>query len=237
MLIEPGPGVVPQDIGAQWATEYKAVVDEYAKAKNHFLSKALESDAQGYPMRFRDFMDYWELTNTDAGFFGVLWERIRNFFSASDEKGYQNKCQDWWLTVIQRVAKRIPIPDGGITAVKFSQNGPHNQNPDSGSYVAGVAPSIFGLTDRRKAIFFQFTSSDDSKTFIHEVGHTLFLAHAPGHFTPGKQPGSFQPNAHDKDQVCLMSYSQNKRSFCGLCFLKLAGWNYPQIKNDGTIKP
>jgi hypothetical protein len=237
MLIEPAPGVTPQAIGAKWSTEYKAVVDGYVKARDPFMSKALEADPQGYPVRFRDFMDYWELTNPDAGFFGALWERIKNFFGAGDELEYKKKCDKRWAGMIEEVAVRIPIPDKGITAVKFGRKGPHNQNPDPVSYVAGRAPSIKGLTDRKRAIFFQFTISDDAKTFIHEVGHTLFLAHGPGHFKAGEQPGGFQPDAHDKDQICLMSYSPSKKFFCGLCFLKLAGWNYQQVRNDGNVKP
>jgi hypothetical protein len=237
MLIEPAPGVGPQDIGAKWDAEYKVVVDGYVKAKDPFLSKALDPDPQGYPMRFRDFMDYWELVNPDAGFFGRLWERVRSFFGSSDEHEYKKQCHENWSILLAAVAKRIPIPDKGITAVKFGRSGPHNQNPEPKSYVAGIAPSIPGLTDREKAIFFQFTVSDDPKTFIHEVGHTLFLAHAPGHFPGGKEPEGAQADAHDKDQVCLMSYSDHQKFLCGLCFLKLAGWNYQQVKNDGNIKP
>ena len=139
LLIEPAPGVAPQDIGARWAAEYKTIVAE--KAKDPFLSKALESDLQGYPVRFREFMDYWELTNPDAGFFGVLWERIRNFFGASDEQAYKEKCDDAWYPVTAKVTQRIPIPDDGITAVKFGRNGPHNQNPKAGGFTAGVARS------------------------------------------------------------------------------------------------
>ena len=105
------------------------------------------------------------------------------------------------------------------------------------SITAGIAPVIAGVTTRTRTIFFQFTVGDDTKTFIHEVGHTLFLAHAPGHFQAGKQPGGYQPSAHDKDQVCLMSYASNKKYLCGLCFVKLGGWNYTLVKNDGTIGP
>ncbi len=235
LLIEPAPGVAPQDIGAKWAAEYKTAVAE--KAKDPFLSKALESDPQGYPVRFREFMDYWELTNPDAGFFGVLWERIRNFFGASDEQAYKEKCDDAWYLVTAKVAQRIPIPDNGITAVKFGRNGPHNQNPKAGGFTAGVAGPIPGLTGRRKAIFLQFTVSDDAETFIHEVGHALFLAHAPGTFDPRDVPDDVQASAHDKNQVCIMSYASNKKHLCGLCYLKLAGWDYLQVKNDGNIKP
>jgi hypothetical protein len=183
-------------------------------------------------------MDYWKLTNTDAGFFGTLWQRIKNFFGAADEGKYKEKCEDNWYSIMEAVAAKIPIPDNGITALKFGHNGPHNQNPHEGSsFTAGIAPAIPGLTGRSKAMFFQFTESEDSKTFIHEVGHTLFLAHGPGHFAPPKQPAGFQPAAHDKDQICLMSYSSSKKYLCGLCFLKLGGWDYMKVKNDGTIAP
>jgi hypothetical protein len=237
MLIEPTPGLVPKDIARQWNSEYKAVVDEFVKNAVPFLGKSLEADPQGYAVRYSDFMDYWKRVNPDAGFFGTLWRRVLNFFGASDQDSYRQKCDDSWYRVMWSVALRIPIPDRGITALKFGHNGPHNQGSPDGSFTAGIAPSIAGLTTRNKAIFFQFTSGDSSGTFIHEVGHTLFLAHAPGHFTPGKQPAGYQPDAHDKNQICLMSYSSHKQNLCGLCFLKLAGWNYQQVKNDGTIKP
>jgi hypothetical protein len=34
-----------------------------------------------------------------------------------------------------------------------------------------------------------------------------------------------------------MSYSSDKKFLCGLCFLKLGGWKYSKVKNDGTIGP
>lgn len=238
LIVEPAAGVVPTDIGAQWTTEYQTVAAAYKSAGTAFFSKALATDPQGYPVAYLDFMDYWKAEHADAGFFGTLWERIRNFFSASDRNEYKQKCEDNWNTVMNAVSQRIPIPDNGITALKFAHEHPHNQNPNEGSSItAGIAPVIAGVTTRTRTIFFQFTVGDDTKTFIHEVGHTLFLAHAPGHFQAGKQPGGYQPSAHDKDQVCLMSYASNKKYLCGLCFVKLGGWNYTLVKNDGTIGP
>jgi hypothetical protein len=237
MIIEPAAGVAPKDIGAQWTTEYQAVVAAYKSDGTAFLDKAMAADPQGYPLAFIDFIDYWKLINPDAGFFGTLWERIRNFFHSSDEHEYKKQCESNWQRVMYKVTARIPIPDNGITALKFSHEHPHNQNPNDDSVTLGIAPVVPGVTSRTRAIFFQFTVGDDSKTFIHEVGHTLFLAHAPGHWEAGKQPGGYQPNAHDKDQVCLMSYASNKKYLCGLCFVKLGGWRYPQVKNDGTIGP
>jgi hypothetical protein len=42
---------------------------------------------QGYPVRFIAYMDYWQMKHKDAGFWGRLWERIKNFFGAGDEGG------------------------------------------------------------------------------------------------------------------------------------------------------
>jgi hypothetical protein len=235
MLIEAPSPALPQDVAATWQKAYEGVVDGYVKASTEFYKDALERTGEGYPVRYRDFIDYWERVNKDAGFFGKLWQRIINFFGAGDEPAYKKRCDNNALGVVESVARQMTIRPGGITALKFGTKGPHNQIPGD-SYTAGWAPSIGSLTARNKAIFFQFTIGSDTKTFIHEVGHTLFLAHAPGHFTAGQQPGGFQANAHDKDQICLMSYHPDKKYLCGLCLLKLAGVSYPKIRNDGTVE-
>jgi hypothetical protein len=237
VLIEPAPGVVPTDIGAAWVKEYQAIVDNEVKNGSAFLSKALQRDPDGYPVRFLEFMDHWELVHSDAGFFGKLWERIKTFNGGGDEHEYRKKCDQYWGPVTYAVTKSLAIHDGGITAVKFGKRGPHNQNPDSGKVTVGQAPAIPGVTGRTKAVFYQFTVGEDSGTFMHEVGHTLFLAHAPGHFHPPDQPGGYVPEAHDKGQICLMSYHPDARHLCGLCLLKLGGWNYAKVKNDGTVEP
>lgn len=235
VLIEPAPGVTATNIEATYVREYENIVDLVVKNTWAFLDKALEREPKGYPVRYRDFIDYWKLENPDAGFFGTLWERIKSFFG-SDEDNYKKKCEQYWEWVLESVTKHIPIPDGGITAMKFGTQGPHNQNPTS-SFTAGMAPAIAGITTLTKAIFWQFTVGEDTGTFIHEVGHTLFLAHAPGHFDPPKQPGGFVADAHDPAQICLMSYHPSKKYLCGLCLVKLAGWNFKKVKNDGTLLP
>jgi hypothetical protein len=235
LLIEAPSPALPQDVAATWQNAYEGVVDGYVKGNKEFYKDALERTAEGYPVRYRDFVDYWERVHKEAGFFGKLWQRIINFFGAGDEQSYKQRCDDKALEIIDLVAQRLTIPPGGLTALKFGKTGPHNQIP-GGSYTAGWAPCIRGLNARNKAIFFQFTIGSDTKTFIHEVGHTLFLAHAPGHFTAGQQPGGFQANAHDKEQICLMSYHPDKKHLCGLCLLKLAGVSYQKIRDDGTVE-
>jgi hypothetical protein len=234
MRIEPAPGVGLEEIGATWRREYQAVVSEIAKGGEAFLSRALEVEPGGYAVRFREPLEFWERSNADAPLFGGLWRRIKAFFGAIDEDGYKKKCDSYWYPVLRLVARRLAVSDRGLTALKFGTEGPHNQNPDS-SFTAGLAPAIPGLTERSKALFFQFTASKDTPTLLHEIGHLLFLAHAPGHFEPGKQPDGFRPEAHDREQVCVMSYHPDKRDLCGACLLKLAGWNLTRIDNHGAV--
>lgn len=234
MLIEAAPGLVPTDVKAAWVTAYQAAVATYIRAGDAFLSKALDHEPGRHAVRFVDFIEYWKRTNPDAGFFGALWERLKTFFGGSDEQRYREKCDDAWTQVIELVSARIPIPGNGITVLKFGSRGPHNQNPHA-SYTAGMAPALAGVTSRTKALFYQFTEGADTDTFIHEVGHTLFLAHGPGHFHPPDQPAGYASSAHDSKQICLMSYHPDKQYLCGLCLLKLGGRDYRKIGNDARL--
>jgi hypothetical protein len=96
---------------------------------------------------------------------------------------------------------------------------------------------INGQSDRNRTAIFQFTGASDHRTTAHEIGHALFLSHAPGHFRPGANPELyFAPMAHSKNAVCIMSYAVRPTAFCALCLLKLAGCQYWKIRIDGTIK-
>jgi hypothetical protein len=57
-------------------------------------------------------------------------------------------------------------------------------------------------------------------TFAHEIGHHLFLPHT-------KPPHSSANALKDHDAVdpkCLMSYQPDRHGFCGLCLMRLRGW-------------
>lgn len=66
----------------------------------------------------------------------------------------------------------------------------------------------------------------------HEIGHTLFLEHAPG--TAGGPAAVHDAVAHWNH--CMMSYEFNQEmKFCGLCLLKLRGWNYQVLNSNRTL--
>jgi hypothetical protein len=145
------------------------------------------------------------------------------------------------------VVQNFPLGENGLTFFKFGVDG--EQNIWKGSFTAGIAPSIPGFTGSNKTVFFIFKAGKASDILVHEIGHQLFLAHAPGHFDSGDsrvdkdakgnkitQPDGFQPNAHADNQWCVMSYHKSEPTeLCGLCILKLSGWNYTKINMNGTI--
>lgn len=86
----------------------------------------------------------------------------------------------------------------------------------------GTAPSL-GSSSRRKAAVFMFSSS--VADFIHELGHQLFLPHAP-QGPPDNKPEGAIPDAHDpSDTKCMMGYFDDSDHPCGMCALRLRGWS------------
>lgn len=231
LVLDAAPGVVVEEVQARWSRHYRDLIE---RATAPFLKHALLPDPGDHPVRFRQFADYWQHASADAGFFGRLWERFLSFFGAGEERTYRQRCDAWSLPIYSTVIRGFRLPDGGMTVVKFGADGEHDQQTPE--FVAGIAPPILGLTSRTKAVFFVFSKENDPGLAVHEIGHTLFLAHAPGHFDPGRQPGGYQPGAHDPGQICLMSYHPAKRHLCGYCFLKLAGWNPLEINPDGSLR-
>jgi hypothetical protein len=109
----------------------------------------------------------------------------------------------------------------------------------TGSVTNGAAVNPPGATRNRCCFVFWNPRVD---TFVHEIGHHLFLPHSPfkagGRTAPataivlptntvaGNVPGGSQVERHDfVDTTCMMSYNRPRNSFCGLCQLRLRGWD------------
>jgi hypothetical protein len=66
----------------------------------------------------------------------------------------------------------------------------------------------------------------------HEIGHTLFLPHAPGR--AGGPAAHHDLVAHWKN--CMMSYEFDKEmKFCGLCLCRLRGWDYRVLNSNRSL--
>jgi hypothetical protein len=230
------PGVLSEEMSALWKATYVKVVADLGKTSFFFQDACLD-DPGGWPVKFRDYDDYDDARNKAARKFpsGSVARRVRSIFGPQNEDEYREECDKNAFEIYSEVAKRaFPLPEGGMTLIKFAENGDHNQS--KGSFTGGIAPAITNYSSRTKGVFFQFTEGSADNTFIHEVGHTLFLAHGPGHSDGAKEPGGFQPDAHDKAVHCIMSYAPDRKNLCGLCLLKLRGWDvFNKVHQDGTI--
>lgn len=122
---------------------------------------------------------------------------------------------------------RLKCLDGaknGVTIVHF--NFVHSVDAASGgaggtSLTLGEAVNVPGST-RNKCLFALWSANVN--VFCHEVGHHIFLPHSP--FPPGFLPGGAQVERHDAvDNKCMMTYNWPMSSFCGLCQLRVRGWD------------
>lgn len=234
MRMLPGAGVAAQRIEAQWKTNYSTIITKM-KGESDFMKKAALDDPGLYPVRYKSYEDYWDALQAEKGVFGKAWNRVRRFFGAHSKEEYKNECDNYAYRVYTRVV-RLVIPtlaDKGITLIKFGAEGEHNIKGDS--VTIGIAPAMSGYTTRTAAIFFLFKQVDDTETLVHEIGHLLFLAHAPGHWLKGHNPDGYQENAHDKSEWCVMSYKHVSKTPCGLCMLKLSGWDYLKMNKDASV--
>jgi hypothetical protein len=115
--------------------------------------------------------------------------------------------------------------EDGITVMHFD----HLHSQMAPAIVAGLGISVLNgmaadppdATRHRCAFIFWNARVD---TFVHEIGHHLFLPHSP--FPAAGPPGGSQPERHDElDAHCIMTYNRPRKSFCGLCQLRLRGWD------------
>jgi len=117
-----------------------------------------------------------------------------------------------------------PAKDG-VTIVHFNQTASEQAAvvaanggavPPAMGTLNGAAVDVTGAT-RSRCCFAFWNARVDS--FVHEIGHHLFLPHSQS--APGEQP-----LRHDAaDAGCIMSYNRPRPAFCGLCQLRLRGWN------------
>ncbi|MBM3786343.1 MAG: hypothetical protein FJW30_18440 [Acidobacteria bacterium] len=227
VLFEAAPGLVAENIQARWKTAYQTSIAELG-GDDPFIKAACMDDPELWAVKFKDWNAY-----KDARTFGLA------LFGPSESQ-YPAWCDDRAETVYLRTAKEFPFSGEGMTLFRFTKFGAHNKVGTTAT--VGLAPAIDGFTDRTHGVFFVFKNGSVKGTFIHEVGHTVFLAHARGHFNnptdsdTGDQPAGWQQNAHDAGEYCVMSYHGTKpTNLCGLCQLKLRGWDYMKIDRTGAV--
>lgn len=154
---------------------------------------------------------------------------------------YADQCTNWALNITVQGCSSYMGANDGVTIMQFNET---NSNTGSAtSLINGYAPT-FSTSSRSRAAFIQYSpaaryaaggdSNTMEQTLSHEVGHHMFLPHAP--LPPSSLPGGADAAAHDQaDLFCMMGYDFSaERKFCGLCLLRMRGWDHRKLDKDGT---
>lgn len=122
-----------------------------------------------------------------------------------------------FATCIAAAMAALLATERGLTILHFGST------QATGKQMGGVA----GLKepspkDRDKSGFALFTERSD--TVAHEMGHCLYLPHAPTPASQSQPAGVVDPLHRPGSFDCLMSYNFNSRRFCAVCVLRLSGY-------------
>jgi hypothetical protein len=155
-----------------------------------------------------------------------------------DEAGYADQIQNLCISIAQQMCRPKATKDG-ITVLQFG--GTNNLEGLSTFPLNGLAISQTSDADRPKAGFLLCqTNAQAAQTPAHEIGHLLFLPHAPrikdGKVYENAKEG-ITPDFHDAaNRNCIMSYARPRPGFCGLCLLRLRGWKGDEFDQNGPKK-
>ena len=163
------------------------------------------------------------------------------------EAKYNSYCDSVASDVLTTVCEQFMDPADGINLFQFVEH------YNLATAVGGVALNGFApgaAVGPKKAdptnpqCFFVLcagptnyngTNNTPEQTVTHEIGHCLFMAHAP------KQTATDEANKHDRSvhdknfNNCTMSYNYDaERKWCGFCLFRLRGWDRGQLKNEAS---
>lgn len=152
---------------------------------------------------------------------------------------YHAQCSDWAMDLMIAATDQYVRAVKGVTFMMF-QGLYNNEDLPGGSGLNGMAAD-FPSANRNRCGFiacptpasYGGNSNRLEQTTTHEVGHHLFMPHAPHGVSAGGGPS---PGDHDTVWTnCTMSYNYTaERKFCGLCLLRLRGWDKTVLSNTAA---
>lgn len=186
----------------------------------------------------------------------AFWHKLRasTWMALSDAKMYVGMFQkQYFIWLIQAVVEQyvqIGHPaDEGVFLLHIPGRSNAGDLPDLATKYAElrVAGAFFGdafVGDRTRTATYVATVNPTGKSnmfkeesksiesiFVHELGHALFLPHAPRNDPKVRDPDQTKDGCHVKGDNCLMNYDQDSEHLCGVCTLRLRGWNWTPLPN------
>jgi len=216
--------------------------------EKHMLSTTVAShyDAGNHALHFNDFNAFKAAVKTAKGWNDL---QLNAFLGAvlNTEALYNAWCSNVASDTLTGICEQYMHAHAGINLFQFNEHynlatavggqtlngfapgaavGPHKADPTNSQcfFVLCAGPTNYNGTHNKA-----------EQTVAHEIGHCLFMAHAPVQ-TATDIANKHDRSVHDKNyNNCLMSYNYNaERKWCGFCLLRLRGWDRAQLKNDGA---
>jgi hypothetical protein len=160
--------------------------------------------------------------------------------------GTANAYHGWLSGIADTILRQVCGPDiaAGEGINVFRTQGLYNLESSPGGQQLNGYQADFPGTGRHKAALvlcagahnYDGSANALEQTAAHEIGHALFLAHAPDGVTATDAANIPDAPAHDTAwHHCIMSYEFSQvRKFCGLCILRLRGWDRSHLSNTSA---
>jgi hypothetical protein len=232
------------------AAEYNARIAAAVKAHPRWevraaIDPAVDQHASGdHALTFRTYAEFLvevkrQKRCDDAALRKWLkYPKVSN--ALPDAETYNLRCKDWAKEILVSAFDALPGLQAGILILQFS--GFYNLERQPGGVSVNGFSKEFPSRDRTRCAIVQCGSATNysnnsnslEQTIAHELGHQLFLPHAP--FPVNRIPVGASTALHDQDgSDCLMGYDYSmERRLCGLCLLRLRGWNAQLLNSDGS---
>jgi hypothetical protein len=190
-------------------------------------------------------------TITNGGLMYLSYANFKTLLRTS--KGWTTAQLNAWLTAnnmasnatyrraLEAIADDVVIKTcneyfNGTDGIKVFHLEPYWETEDGGkSSTGGFASMDFGNSSRQRAGYIHGILPPPpsvKEIASHEIGHLLFLPHAPG--KAGGPAAVHDDVLHWKN--CMMSYEFDREmKFCGLCLLRLRGWDYRVLNSNRLL--
>jgi hypothetical protein len=231
------------------SSDYNARIAKALKAQSWEVRAAIDPAVDQYAagphaLTFRTYAEFLEDVKRQHGCddatVGRWLVRPKVDFPLPHEEAYNQRCKDWAKDILVHAFDEASGRDPGMVILQFS--GLYNLERTLGGVAVNGFSREFPSRARTRcavvqcgsAVNYSGNANSLEQTLSHEIGHQLFLPHAP--FPVHRLPGGAHAGRHDQNgSDCLMGYDfTTERRLCGLCLLRLRGWNPHMLSSDGS---
>lgn len=213
----------------------------------HMISPvASQYDAGNHALDFNNWVAFKNAVKTAKGWSNAELNTWLGTVLNTAAK-YNAYCDGVASSLLTTVCESYMHADDGVNLFQFNEHYNLATQP-GGSTLNGFAPGAAvgphkAETTNPQCLFvlcagptnYNGTNNRAEQTVAHEIGHCMFLAHAP------VQTATDEANRHDTDvhdvdfNNCTMSYNYDaERKFCGFCLFRLRGWDRDVLKNTAA---